>query len=157
MAETEKKSGGGVPIGMPIAAVILLILGLIARQVVPNVVSEEQMARNVIVAAVPFILVFASIIIAYMSVVWFIASRLSDNISEKVYRPIEYILIAGIILGVFLMFQPWVFQLFRVGFFLLLFSTLGFILWSHVRPKSAEGAEQLVEVTAGEIESGTGD
>ena len=67
MENSEKKKGGGVPRGMPISAVILLVLGLIAMQVVPNIVTEEQMARNVLLAAIPFILIFAAIIIAYMS------------------------------------------------------------------------------------------
>jgi hypothetical protein len=157
MAETEKQSGGGVPRGMPIAAGILLILGLIAWQVVPNIVTEEQMARNVILAAIPFILVFASIIVAFMSLVWFASFKLSDNISEKVYRPVEYMLIGGILLGVFLMFQPWVFELFRVGFFLLLASIIGYILWSHIKPKSSEASEQRANAIASEIDSKSGD
>jgi hypothetical protein len=157
MAETEKQSGGGVPRGMPIAAGILLILGLIAWQVLPNIVSEEQMARNVILAAIPFILVFASILVTFMSLVWFASAKLSGNISEKVYQPIEYALIGGILLGLFLMFQPWIFELFRIGFFMLLFSTLGYIVWSHVKPKSSEDAVQLANATASEIESGSGD
>lgn len=146
MAENPKKSGG-VPIGMPIAALVCLVLGLVAQQVIPSLVSEEQLARNVLYSAIPFILVFASIIIAFMCVVWFAASRLSDRVAEKVYRPIEYVLIGGILLGVFLMFQPWVFTLFRVGFFLLLFSTIGYILWSHVRPRVADDEDELAQLT----------
>ena len=69
--------------------------------------------------------------------------RLSDNIAENIYRPIEYVLIGGIVLGVLLMFQPWVFQLFRVGFFMLLLATIGYILWSHVRPGAATEPEEL--------------
>ena len=157
MAETEKKSGEGVPKGLPISAGILLVLGLIAWQVMPNIVTEEQMARNVILAAIPFILVFASIIIAFMSLVWFTASKLNDNISEKTYRPIEYILIGGIVLGILLMFQPWVFELFRVGFFLLLVSTIFYILWSHVRPKGTGQSEKLNGVSAGDIGNSSGD
>ncbi len=142
MENSQTKKGGGLPRGMPIAAVILLVLGFIAMQVVPNIVSEEQMARNVLLAAIPFILIFAAIIITYMSVVWYISSKLSGRIAEKTYRPIEYALIAGILLGILLMFQPWVFILFRLGFYMLLASTLLYILWSHVRPKGEEAAQQ---------------
>jgi len=134
MENSKKKSGGGVPRGLPISAVILLVLGLIAMQVMPNIVTEEQMARNVLLAAIPFILIFAAILIAFMSLIWYASSKLSGNISEKTYRPIEYILIGGILLGIFLMFQPWVFIMFRVGFYLLLASTLLYILWSLGRP-----------------------
>ncbi|HSG17168.1 MAG TPA: hypothetical protein VLE70_12715 [Anaerolineae bacterium] len=149
MENSEKKKGGGVPRGMPISAVILLILGLIARQVWPNIFTEEQMAGNVLLAAIPFILVFAAIIIAFMSLVWYASAKLGGNVPEKTYRPIEYVLIGGILLGILLMFQPWVFELFRVGFFLLLGSTLGFILWSHVTPKEEDQAGQTaVEVAA---------
>jgi len=157
MEDAEKKSGGGVPRGLPISAAILFVLGIIALQVIPRVVTEEQMARNVLLSAIPFVLIFASIIIAFMSLIWFVGSKLSDNIAEKVYRPIEYALIGGIVLGIFFMFQPWVFVLFRVGFFLLLGSTLCYILWSHVRPKAED--LQVEPGTAGvnKAESGSGD
>jgi hypothetical protein len=155
MADTEKKSDGGVPRGLPIAGVILLILGLIARQVIPNMVSEEQMARNVLLAAIPFILVFAAIIIGYMILIWYTGSKLNGKIPEKTYRPIEYILIGGIVLGIFLMFQPWVFELFRVGFIMLLISTLAYILWSHVRPKTEEFSSKVAVIPANELESGS--
>lgn len=135
MENSEKKTGGGLPRGMPISVAILLVLGLIAMQVMPNVVTEEQMARNVLLAAIPFILIFAAIIIAFMSLVWYASSKLSGRIPEKSYRPVEYLLMGGIVLGIILMFQPWVFEMFRIGFFMLLASTLGYILWSHVRPK----------------------
>lgn len=143
MEETGKKSGGGVPRGLPISAGICFILGIIALQIVPNTFSDEQLANNVILSAIPFILIFASIIIAFMSLIWFVSSRLSDNISVKVYRPIEYILIGGIVIGALLMFQPWVFQLFRVGFFMLLLSLIGYMVWSHVRPIDPSRVEEL--------------
>jgi hypothetical protein len=91
-----------------------------------------------------------------MSVVWFAASRLNDNVSQKLYRPVELVLMGGILLGIFFMFQPWIFELFRVGFFLLLGSTLGFILWSHVRPKGTQ-QEELRSVSVSEYEKGSGD
>jgi len=155
MEDSKNKSGGGVPRGLPISGAILLVLGLIAMQVLPNIVTEEQMARNVILAAIPFILVFAAIIIAFMSLIWFASSKLSGNISEKTYRPIEYLLIGGILLGIFLMFQPWVFVLFRVGFFTLLASTLLFILWSHITPKAEDLQEQRPDVAAAELDATT--
>jgi len=36
------------------------------------------------------------------------------------------------------MFQPIMIDLYRYGFLLLLFSTLGFIIFSHMSPKDAE-------------------
>jgi uncharacterized membrane protein len=136
--ENTEDTNTGPPRGLPIAAVITFILGLIAMPLIDATATEEQLAQNVLLSAIPFILIFASIILLFMTFIWWVGSRLNDNISEKSYRPVEILLIGGILLGVFFIFQPWVFELFRVGFFLLLASTLGFIVWSHVRPKPAE-------------------
>jgi hypothetical protein len=54
------------------------------------------------------------------------------------YQLIERIIIASIVLGIFFMFQPWVFVLFRYGFYLLTLATLAFIVWSHVAPMQSE-------------------
>lgn len=134
MENAEIQKSSGVPIGLPISAVILLILGLIANPLIKNNATEEQLARNVILSAIPFILIFAAIIITFMSLIWFMASRLNDRISPRIYQPIEWMLMGGIVFGILLMFQPWVFILFRVGFLMLLVSTLTYILWSHIRP-----------------------
>lgn len=150
--ENDKESKGGVPKGMPITFVVLLVLGLISIPFINNNVSEEQLARNVIIAAIPFILILSAITVAFMTLVWFASSRLSGNISEKVYRPIEYALIGGIVIGIFFMFQPWFFPLFKIGFFLLLASTIGYTLWSHIRPKEIEIGE-LETVPVSESES----
>jgi hypothetical protein len=63
------------------------------------------------------------------------ASLLNDRISERIYRTIETVIIVGIVLGVFGMFQPWLMILYKIGFLVLLVSTFGFIWWSHVKPK----------------------
>ena len=147
MEEKDKKSGGGVPRGLPISAGICLILGIITLQIIPNAFTEDQLASNVILNAIPFILIFAAIIIAFMSFVWFVSIRLSDNISEKIYRPIEYLLIGGIVIGALLMFQPWVFRLFQVGFVMLLLSLIGYIVWSHVRPKDPTRVDDVAGIS----------
>ena len=137
--EDKEEKRTRVPIGLPIAGVVLLILGFIALPIVGDI-PEEELARNVLVSALPFILIFASIIIFFMSFIWWVGIKLNDNISEKAYKPVEMLLIAGILIGVFFIFQPWVFQLFRVGFFVLLASLIGFMVWSHVRPKATDEA-----------------
>jgi hypothetical protein len=73
----------------------------------------------------------------YMALIVFAGKLLSNRVPEAVYRTIEYVLIAGIALGVLGMFQPWVFALFKISFFVLLLSTLSFILWSHITLKRA--------------------
>ncbi len=135
-----------LPKAMPIAAVILLILGIIAVPAVQNIFSEEQLNRNAILSGIPFILVFASIILFFMSFIWFLSNKLNFRISDKFYNIIEKIIIGGIILGIVLMFQPWVFVLFRYGFYLLLVSTLAFMVWSHIT--AAPPIDELAADTA---------
>ena len=143
MEEKQKKSGDKVPRGLPIGGAISLILGIIALQIIPNAFTEEQLADNVILSAIPFVLIFASLIVFYMSFVWWVSIKLGGNISEKVYRPIEYLLIGGIVSGAVMMFQPWVFRLYQIGFIVILFSLLGYMVWSHVRPRDSSRMEEL--------------
>jgi hypothetical protein len=41
------------------------------------------------------------------------------------------------------MFQPWLYILYKFGFLILLVSTLGYILWSHIAPKGFQRQEEL--------------
>jgi hypothetical protein len=56
--------------------------------------------------------------------------------SKKTYSSVERVLIALILLGIVGMFQPLGIELYRYGFLLLLFSTIGFIVFSHMSPKA---------------------
>ena len=121
-----------LPKALPISGVVLLILGIVAIPLVQNIFSEEQLSRNAILSGIPFILIFAAIIIFFMAFIWFASNRLNFRISARTYSLVEKIIIGGIILGIILMFQPWVFVLFRYGFYLLLIATLAFLVWSHI-------------------------
>lgn len=136
-----------VPFTLPIIAVVALGLGLAAQPLVASL-DEQQIARNVIIAAVPFILIFVAILLVFIWGIWLASARLSDEISPEIYRPIERFIIGGIILGVLFMFQPWIFALFKLGFFILLFSTLAFIVWSHIRPRVDMSGEEFDETQA---------
>ena len=141
-----------VPIGLPIAAVILFVLGAAAGPFIQARASEEALARNVLLSAIPFILIFVAIILIFMTLIWLVASALNHNISKRIYRPIEMVLIGGIVLGIVGMFQPWFFVLYQAGFYVLLLSTLAFILWSHVIPRGVQRQEHLGSVSISEIE-----
>jgi hypothetical protein len=124
-----------IPVGLIIAIVVTLVLGLLARPAITALTTEKQRATNVLLSAIPFILIFISILLVFISLISMSASVLNDNISPRVYRVIETVLIAGIVLGIFGMFQPWLIILYKVGFIVLLISTLGFIWWGHIKPK----------------------
>ncbi len=52
--------------------------------------------------------------------------------NRRTYRIVEYGVIGAMVLGFLGMFQPWQIELYHYGFLLLLFSTLVFIIVSHI-------------------------
>ena len=54
--------------------------------------------------------------------------------------------IAGIMIGILFMIQPWSFALFKPGFLILLAATIGFIIVSHIpEPSSAAANPEVLE------------
>ncbi len=144
MAETRFK----FPFGLVITAVVLLILGLAAGPLIRSWATEEQLATNVLLSAIPFILIFVSILLGFITVITVVARLLNDKIQPKIYRVIEGVIIAGIVLGVVGLFQPWQMIFYKYGFMVLLISTLSFILWSHVRPAREQRQEEIATVSS---------
>ncbi len=113
-----------------IGAVLIIVL-LILRLVLPSLLSPAagQTAS--------FVTVFLAILMAFIFFgVVFSSRELSGKVPQRIYGPIEKIIIAGILLGVVGMFQPWAHIGYRIGFHLLLVSTLSFIVWSHITPRA---------------------
>ncbi len=129
------KSRLRIPVGLFIAIVVTLILGLVASPVIEALTTEKQRATNVLLSAIPFILIFVAILLTFISLINMSASVLNDNISPRIFLTVEKVLIGGIVLGIIGMFQPWLIIFYKVGFIVLLVSTLGFIWWSHIKPK----------------------
>lgn len=84
--------------------------------------------------ALYFILGFLVILGLFITFIRWVSGRLSYKIAAARFTQIERVIIAGIVLGVVSMFQPWLFVGYKYGFLVLLFSTLAFIVWSHVTP-----------------------
>jgi hypothetical protein len=124
-----------IPITIPIIIVVFLILGFLAGPFIQSRTTEQQRADNILWDAIPFLLIFIAILLVYILFIIIVGSMLNNNVPQRIYKIIESILIAGIVLGVVGMFQPWVFSAYKYGFVLLLISVLLFIVWSHVAPK----------------------
>jgi uncharacterized protein YacL len=131
-----------VPVGLLIAIVVTFVLGLIAKPAILAWTTQKQRNTNVLLSAIPFILIFVAILLTFISIINMSSKVLNDRISPRIHRTIEAILIAGIALGIFGMFQPWLIILYKVGFNVLLVSTLGFTWWSHIKPK-AESRQRI--------------
>jgi len=126
-----------IPLKLLVSAAVLFGLSFAARPVIRVLVPDVETSSNVLIIAIPFLLVFVPIILTFMAVIVFVSKLLHLRVAETPYKIIEYVFIAGIVLGIVGMFQPWVFGLFRIGFFVLLGSLLGFMVWSHVAMKRA--------------------
>jgi hypothetical protein len=85
-----------------------------------------------------FIVGFLIILGLFIAFIRTVSARLSGKIPPGVFEFWERVIIGGIVLGVISMFQPWVFIGYKYGFLLVLFSTLAFIVWSHVTPALSE-------------------
>lgn len=141
-----------VPLWLPITGVLLVIVGLAVGPVIRSRATEEQLAQNVLLSAAPFILVFVGILFFFISLVWLVATALNHQIPRRIYRPVEWIAIGGIVLSIAGLFQPWSFFVYRYSFLVLLFFTLFFILWSHVVPRGRERAEDLTTTSVRKYE-----
>ena len=82
-----------------------------------------------------FVIGFIAVLSAFIPFVVIASRRLSVVVSPRVFSVVEAIIIGGILLGAAGMFQQWASGGFKVGFLVLLFSTLAFIVWSHMTPK----------------------
>lgn len=128
-----------------VIAVLLAFAGLFTLYA--GTLSDERQ-EEVLIKAIPFVAVFVSILLVYICMIVILAIVLNGKTPPRTYRPIEYIIIAGILLGVLGLFQGWKLFAYENGFLLLLFSVLSFIVWSHVSPMPASEAKTLPDFTA---------
>lgn len=124
------------PRPLAIIGLALIILGILWVAFIQPTLSEEVRRDAIFLGAVPFLAIFIGILLLFIFSIFVAASRLNGVVALQIYRPIELAIIAGILLGVFGMFQPWVMWGYTYGFLLLLISTLAFIVWSHITPRS---------------------
>lgn len=139
-AMTRKKTARP-PFFLLTTAGILAVLGVIL--IIPiNGLPERTKSDNVLLTGIPFILIFVGIIFAFVFVIWLIASRLNNRISQRAYNRVELTIVGGVGLGLLGMFQAWNIAGYQIGFHLLLASFIAFNIWSHVTPKRIRRGEE---------------
>jgi hypothetical protein len=114
-----------------IAAIVGALFNVVVRPLLPETVQNE-----VIVTAVPFIAIFATIILLFIMSVALLGVRFHLNVPARTHSAVEYTIIASILVGVVALFQSWSIAPYTFGLGLLLFSVLAFIVWSHIAPRS---------------------
>jgi hypothetical protein len=89
----------------------------------------------VLITGIPFLLVFVGILLTYISLIVTVSRYYSGYITPKALNPIFYACIVGIVVGIILMFQPIAKVLYTIGFLILLFSLLSFMVVGHITPR----------------------
>lgn len=89
---------------------------------------------QVTVSAAIAIPMFVALIVEFGLIIALASRTVSGRVSRNVYLISILAVIAGILIGIVLMFQPWTPVPFNLGFDLVLISLLTFIVWSHVTP-----------------------
>jgi magnesium-transporting ATPase (P-type) len=115
-----------------ISIVIVLALGGLFSLYTDTLTEAKQ--QEVLIKAIPFVAIFVAIVLAFICLIVIAAVTLEGKVPLRSYRPIEYLLIAGIILGTVGLFQGWKLFVYEFGFLGVLFSLLLFMIWSHLTP-----------------------
>lgn len=104
---------------------------------------SEAKQQEVLIKAIPFVAIFVAIVLAFICLVVIVAVAFEGKVPLRSYRPIEYLLIAGIILGTVGLFQGWKLFVYEFGFLVSLFSLLLFMIWSHLTPMPLRQSHSL--------------
>jgi hypothetical protein len=91
------------------------------------------------VTPVQFYAIFIPVVVLYALFIWLLGTRLYEKVPQRLFLITVLIVIGGIIAGVVMMFQPFVFAVFPIGFFFVFISLLVFMVWSHVQPRTRRG------------------
>jgi hypothetical protein len=126
---------------LAIIAVILIAIGLASMPIIQGL-SKEVLTTSVLLNGIPFLTIFVAIVLLFIYSIFVVASKLTGNISPRIYSVIEAIIIGGIVFGVIGMFQSVAIGAYQIGFLLLLFSMLAFNVWSHVVPRNESSDEK---------------
>jgi hypothetical protein len=122
------------PYALPIASVLLVIFGVLYGKFILVTVPVQQQINNVILTAIPFICYFVAILLVYIFLINMSAQFLNHRISPQIYKPLNFVIIAGIIVGILMMLQPFAIVLYKASFMVVLVSLLLFMIWSHITP-----------------------
>lgn len=134
-----------------VIAIGFVVAGIVTQSAIQSL-STKELTDNPLLSGVPFLLIFVGILLTYIDFIIWLATKLNHRVSQKVFRPIERILIAGIVLGIIGMFQPFVMALYTLGFLMLFISLLSYIAWSHIVPQGAQRVAEIGSVSISEVE-----
>ena len=71
-----KLSHPRVPLTLPVIIAVLIVLGIVVGPLIRSNFTEEQRATNILLEALPFILIFAAVILTFITLIILAASML---------------------------------------------------------------------------------
>lgn len=119
-----------------IISIALVAFFQILNRVVPLMVSPT------IGDIVRFITNFATILLGGAFFLAFVAANVNGKIPRKLHSRVELVIIFFLVVGIISMFQPISVEIYGVGFNVLMFALLAFIVWSHLVPKMPSEEEE---------------
>jgi hypothetical protein len=130
-----------LPFRLLLIAAILVVVAAISRPIVEGQDAAWKVTY-VLLTGLPFILEFIAFILVFVFVIFMFAKWLNNRIGAQAYKYVEWFILACVALGLIGMFQPWMIELYNIGFHLLLFAMIAFNVWTHVTPKQIRRVEE---------------
>jgi|YNPNPStandDraft_1061719.scaffolds.fasta_scaffold03018_2 hypothetical protein len=143
----EQNANKRIVIRPLIISIAFVVFFQILNRVVPLMVSPT------IGDIVRFITNFATILLGGAFFLAFVAANVNGKIPRNIHSKVELVIIFFLVVGIIAMFQPISVEIYGVGFNVLMFALLAFIVWSHLVPKmpseEMEEAEAAAEAKRG--------
>jgi len=132
----EQNSSKRVVVRPLVISIAFVVFFQILNQVVPTMVSPA------IGDIVRFITNFATILLGGAFFLAFVAANVNGKIPRGIHSKVEIVIIFFLVVGIISMFQPISVEIYGVGFNVLMFALLAFIVWSHLTPKMPSEEEE---------------
>lgn len=129
-----------------IAIAVVLAFGGLFKLYSGAQFSEEKQ-QEVLIKAIPFVAIFVSIVLVFVCLIVIVAVQFKGKVPQRAYRPIEALIIAGILIGILGLFQGWKLFAYEYGFLLLVISVLAFMIWSHLTPMPLRASRERAPIT----------
>ncbi len=136
----EQNSNKRIVVRPLIISIAFVVFFQILNRVVPMMVNPT------IGDIVRFITNFASILLGGAFFLAFVAANVNGKIPRGIHSKVELVIIFFLVVGILSMFQPLSVDIYGVGFNVLMFTLLAFIVWSHLVPKMP--SEEMEEMEA---------
>ena len=129
IAITSRKINPGTSKLALVGGVLMILVGILIGFVA---ILEIPVTAAI---AIP---IFVAILFEFGFTIAYVGRIASGRVSQRAFMTGVLVIIAGILIGLVLMFQPWTLTVFNLGFDFVLISLLMFIIWSHVTPRLQE-------------------